>query len=242
MHWMLSRESRERLKQFLSGKVLLAFDFDGTLAPIVGDPAAARMRPATRRLLGRVAAARPCVVISGRSRSDLRSRVAETGVRSLIGNHGAEPWEHSAELRRQVAAWKAALSRRLPPFEGLWVEDKGLSLTVHYRHCPSKERARSAILRAARPLAHVRLVPGKYGISLVGRNAPDKGAAFAAEMKRRGAERALYVGDDDTDEDVFRLRNDGLLLTVRVGRCRRSHARYFLRSQREIDQLLRNLL
>ena len=75
MRYVLTRKSEEAVRRFLASPVLLAFDFDGTLAPIVGDPDRARLRPATRRLLRRVADAWPCVVISGRSRADVERKL-----------------------------------------------------------------------------------------------------------------------------------------------------------------------
>ncbi|HXK05313.1 MAG TPA: trehalose-phosphatase [Verrucomicrobiae bacterium] len=242
MRWILSRESGEILQRFLASDVLLGFDFDGTLAPIVEDPDRAGMRSETRRLLRRVAAARPCVVISGRSRADVYERLAGTGVRRIIGNHGGEPARRGSEIRRRVTSWRDSLRRRLSLVPGLRVEDKGLSLTVHYRGFRPRARARLAIREAAERLPGVRLISGLEAISLVPRDAPDKGTALVAEMRRLSCSRALYVGDEGTDEDVFALHDDSRLLTVRVGRRLYSQAQYFLRNQREIDGLLRQLL
>jgi trehalose 6-phosphate phosphatase len=70
---------------------------------------------------------------------------------------------------------------------------------------------------------------------------PYKGDAFRQLLRAERAQTALYVGDDDTDEDVFRLEIPESLLTVRVGASPGSHATYFLREQPEIDNLLRVL-
>jgi len=241
MRWALSRKSREVLRRFMTSDVLLAFDFDGTLAPIVNDPDRARMRFTTRRLLRRLAGAALCVVISGRSRADVRNKLVGTGVRHVIGNHGAEPWERAAETALQVARWNAALVRNLPVLPGLRIENKKMSVTLHYRQCRWRTRARSEILRVARLLPEVRLIGGKEAVSLVSKNAPSKGTALRRELSRWACDRALYVGDDETDEDVFSLSGDPRLLTIRVGRKRNSAAQYFLRNQPEIDDLLRCL-
>jgi len=242
MRWALSRDSRKVLHRFVGPGTLLAFDFDGTLAPIVGDPNRARMNAATRRLLRTLAGTHSCVVLSGRSRRDLAGKLAGSGIRRAVGNHGAEAGRRMPGTRRQVALWCADLGARLAALPGLKVECKGLSLTVHYRHCRWKARARRAILDAARTLPGVRLIGGKEAISVVPSGAPDKGAALRAEMERTGCEAALYVGDDETDEDVFALRGGLRLLTIRVGRKAASGAQYYLRNQREIDELLRALL
>ena len=72
--------------------------------------------------------------------------------------------------------------------------------------------------------------------------APDKGLALVRARSRSGCDTAVYLGDDETDEDVFRLDQPGQLLTVRVGRRRDSAAAYYIRRQAEIDRVLRSLL
>jgi trehalose 6-phosphate phosphatase len=122
----------------------------------------------------------------------------------------------------------------------VWVEDKGLSLAVHYRQSPHETEARRRILSATRNLDQVRVVGGKQVVNLVVNSAPDKGEALAAERDRMRCNWVLYVGDDDNDEDAFAL--DGNLVGVRIGRKQHSHARYYLRTQAEIDKLLELLV
>ena len=88
----------------------------------------------------------------------------------------------------------------------------------------------------------VRLIRGKQVVNLLPRDAPHKGIALEKARARVGCDTAVYVGDDETDEDVFGLDRPGRLLTVRVGRKRDSLASYFLRDQSEIDRLLIALL
>jgi trehalose 6-phosphate phosphatase len=75
-------------------------------------------------------------------------------------------------------------------------------------------------------------------VNLVPAAAPNKGDALLELRAQAGADTALYVGDDITDEDVFRLRQPGRLVSVRVGQSSSSSAAYFVRSQRDIDRLL----
>ncbi|NUM89735.1 MAG: trehalose-phosphatase, partial [Bdellovibrionales bacterium] len=70
---------------------------------------------------------------------------------------------------------------------------------------------------------------------------PHKGTALVEAMRHIGAEAAFYVGDDDTDEDVFSLP-EGNIVTVRVGRRAGSRAQFFLQRQRDINRLLRRLV
>lgn len=243
MRYLLSGDSRERLRHFAAGRLVCAFDFDGTLAPIVKRPENARMAASTRLRLSQLARVRPCVVLSGRSKADLKELLAGTGVRHLIGNHGAEQDRQARRLREKVQRWRRTLADELPNLPGLWVEDKALSLTVHYRECVQKASARAAILHVSKGLEGVRVVGGKQAVSFVARDAPHKGDALLGVLSRLKYERAIYVGDDATDEDVFSLPGAaGNLLTVRIGVRTGSRARFYLRKQREIDTLLDLLL
>ena len=239
---ILARANRDVLRQFACSRVLLAFDYDGTLAPIVPVPEQAVMRPETRALLEALARRYPCVVISGRARADAIRRLRGVEAVEVIGNHGIEPWQTSRRSLRVVRRWRALLERRLVPLSGLTVEDKLYSLAVHYRRSREKKRARAAILRAAVSLGDVRLVRGKQVVNLLPTDAPHKGIALERARARFACDTAIYVGDDETDEDVFALDQPGRLLTIRVGRKRQSLASYFLRNQGEIDRLLEALL
>ncbi len=238
MQYALSRPALEILAMLFRERTLYAFDFDGTLSPIVDHPELAGMGARTRDLLARLAAERPCVVVSGRARADLLGRLDGVNVRA-IGNHGAET-EDSSGAPYQVAQWKAALELAVGPLDCVLVEDKGLSLAVHYRHAADPHSARRRILWAACRLKDVRVFGGKCVVNLVPYNASHKGEALAAERERLGCDWVLYVGDDETDEDAFAL--GGNTVPVRIGRKEHSHARYYLRAQTEINRFLEALL
>lgn len=240
MHYLLSRDSRAVLAALAEQRTLYAFDFDGTLSPIVTHPGRAGMRARTRHLLGRLAAVYPCVIVSGRERADLLDRLGGVEVAGVIGNHGAESHAAANKPSRRVEQWKASLELELNGLPGLWVEDKGLSLAVHYRQAPQKTDARRRILAASRKLEDVRVFGGKQVVNLVAESAPHKGDALAIERERLRCDWVLYVGDDQTDEDAFAM--EGNVVSVRIGRKLRSHARYYLRTQPEIDKLLELLV
>jgi trehalose 6-phosphate phosphatase len=240
MQYLLSRAGRAIVMRLAQERTLCAFDFDGTLSPIVEHPAEAAMRAQTRTLLDGLAALYPCVILSGRSRADLLGRLDGVKVAGVIGNHGAETEATALRQPRRVEQWKATLERELGAVPGVWVEDKILSLAVHYRQAAQKTEARRRILAAVRDLEHVRVVAGKQVVNLVVARAPDKGTALATERDRLGCDWVLYVGDDETDEHAFAL--EGNVVPVRIGRSRRSHARYWLRTQSEIDKLLELLM
>lgn len=239
---ILAERHIHTLASFAASNVLLAFDYDGTLAPIAADPAVAPMRASTRRLLARVAGRYPCVVISGRGIGDLIKRVAKIPVFHLSGNHGLEPWAQHSGYRTLVRDWVRRLGVSLASFPGVVIEDKTYSVTVHYRQSHRPRRALAAIRQAVRGLPESRSLVGKYAVSLVPRGAPTKGAALERARRLFVCDTAMYVGDDQTDEDVFAGAHADRLLTIRVGARRDSRARYYVTNQHEVDDLLRALL
>lgn len=239
---MLAPGNREHVVRFAARNVLVAFDYDGTLAPIVEDPRDARMRDATRSLLREVSLRFPTVVISGRRQADVLERLEGAPVFAAIGNHGMEPWWCTADDRRRAAAWGAQLRPDIGALPGVWIEDKEYSLAVHYRQAPDPDAACREILRAAGRLDEVRVVGGKRVCNLLPRRAPGKGAALEMARARLGCDSAIFVGDDDTDEDVFRLDSPGRLLTIRVGPDSASKATFTLRDQLLLDDLLQTLV
>jgi trehalose 6-phosphate phosphatase len=242
MRSILAPLNRPVLEQFAFSNVVVAFDYDGTLAPIVDAPEKAAMRPRTELLLKRLAELYPCIVISGRAESDTRARLRGIRLRSVIGNHGVEAWKGMNGFASEVRRWRPLLDRQLAGHPGVTIEDKTYSIAIHYRRSRAKRRVRAAALRAASLLGAVRIVGGKQVINLLPRNAPHKGDALERERKRLGCDTAIYVGDDETDEDVLGLDQPGRLLTIRVGAKRTSRADFCVRDQRQIDRLIATLV
>ncbi|MBK7861803.1 MAG: trehalose-phosphatase [Archangiaceae bacterium] len=239
---LLTAHNLPVVSQFASSNLLVALDFDGTLAPIVTEPSAAKMRPRTRELLVRVCRLYPTIIISGRAVSDVRQRVRGVGLLEVIGNHGIEPWRRAEDFSGVVRSWVPTLYERLRAHKGVMIEDKAFSIAVHYRQSRQKRLARAAILKAARELEPLRIIGGHQVVNLLPFDAPHKGIALAAARDRLGCDTALYVGDDETDEDVFARDEPGRLLTVRVGHKAGSRASYFLEHQTSIDDLLSHLV
>lgn len=242
MRNILSVRNFPVLRRFALGNVLLAFDFDGTLAPVTPVPGRATLRRRTRNLLQELAHQYPCIVVSGRSRSDVLQRLQGIDFREVIGNHGIEPWDTSRAVAKAVRTWLPVLGAKLGSIPGVIVEDKTFSVSVHYRKALHKRKAVRAILRVTRNLPGACLVGGKQVINIVFRGAPDKGLAVEKERKKWRCEKVIFIGDDETDESVFALAQRDRFLTIRVGLKRTSLARFYIRSQREIDTLLRVLL
>ena len=230
------------LAQFAASNVLVAFDFDGTLAPIAPTPAAALMRPATRRLLAAVARRYPCVVLSGRPLDDLTPRLRRIPVWHVVGDHGREFPGDLRERSPHVGEWVSHLRQRLPATRGLVIEEKRHSVTVHYRRVRNKSHVLAAVVDAVRGLRGARAIGGAQAINVIPSGGPDKGTALQRARRVFACDTAIYVGDDDTDEDAFRSAEPDQLLSIRVGTTGASAAQYRLRRQSEVDILLRRLI
>jgi len=166
-------------------------------------------------------------------------------IRWFIGNHGAEgivPLPGSTGLRRIVAGWRDALQEEVGRWAGARIEDKGFSLSVHYRDAVDRTAVREALSRVAVGLPGARVVPGKCVVNLVLDGAPNKGTALAHLVGLLEPERVLFAGDDDTDEDAFEMDLGVPSTTIRVGGAGPSRARFRLEGQDAIDRLLQILL
>lgn len=244
-----AEEVAVRIRQ--APRYLLCLDFDGTLAPFVGDPAAARMPPVADRTL-RTLAARPDVmlaIISGRDRSDLSGRV---GIPGLIyaGNHGldiagpeflyVEPTAaaHSDELRELAVV----LAMKLRDVPGVIVEYKGLTLSVHYRLAAEStwDEIRRVVHATLAGTSHPFVLgAGEKVHEIRPRVAWNKGSAvtWVREHLADPDRLPIYVGDDVTDEDAFAaLRDDGI--TVKVRADAETAARYTLKDPAEVHKFL----
>lgn len=214
--------------------MLVALDFDGTLAPIVEHPENAALPAATRPILERLAA-RPdtdLAIVSGRGLEDVRARVGVDGI-FYAGNHGMEI--EGPGLQRRVAAAVAArprlaacaeaLREAVAGIEGAQVEDKGFTLSVHTRRVADRE-AEAEVERRVRAIVAdepgLRITSGKKILEVRPDVDWDKGRAtsFLLDTLEAGAGLlvpVIFIGDDRTDEDAFRAlgdRGDGVLVAA----------------------------
>ena len=178
---------------------------------------AARLPATTRRLLATVAHRYPCVVISGRRLDDVAKRLEGIPIWYVFGNFGHEPAPHGHRPPARVADWARRLTERLPTHRGLVIEDKAYSVTMHYRHVRDKRRALAAIEDAVSDLPDARTIGGTQALTLLPRGGPDKGVALQQARRLFDCDKALYIGDDDTDEDAFTSAPPERLLAIRVG-------------------------
>lgn len=242
MIYAFSPEGFAQLDDVVATGPLLAFDIDGTLAPIVDRPDDARLPDDVQRCLASLARRYPVAIITGRAAEDAR-RMLSFEPRYLVGNHGAEGlpgWRaRSYALARTVRRWRDVLaaSERLRA-TGVSLEDKAYSMSLHFRRAADPAAARNAIEQCVAALQPPpRLILGKAVVNLLPADAPDKGDALRALIEATQSTRVLYVGDDDTDETVFGLRLPGVL-SIRVEPAADTAAALFLRDQREVLTLI----
>ena len=125
---------------------------------------------------------------------------------------------------------------------GVVVEDKTYSITFHYRQACSPQVAREAIFHTLATLTPApRVVLGKAVVNAIPSGSLHKGSAMLELMHQLRTPPALYVGDDDTDEDVFSLP-DERIVTVRIGKKAASAAQLYLTRQSQIGRLLQYLI
>ena len=194
----------------------LLTDLDGTLAPIVDDPDRARPLPdAVAALTALTARLAVVAVVSGRAPDDARQMLG-TDRLLVIGNHGQERLEPGAEravlspaLAAAADAIRVALAH-VPADEGVWIDDKGPSATIHYRSAPDPAAAAERIAAALGDVsaAGLTLRPGRMSWELRAAGAADKGTAVAQLISRHGLRGLVVLGDDVTDLDMFRAASE----------------------------------
>ena len=245
MIYAFSPEGVACLAAVLATQPLLAFDIDGTLAPIVERPGDARLPDDVQHCLAELARRTEVAVITGRGVDDAR-RMLHFEPRYLIGNHGLEGlpgWRERAQAFAQLArGWHEAIVACDAIHDaGVTVEDKRFSLSLHYRRAPNPYAAHAAIRRCIDALdPPPRVIEGKAVVNLLPTDAPDKGDALRALIGETQRSNVLYVGDDDTDETVFGLHLPSVL-TLRVEPAADSEAALFLRDQREVYTLMQHI-
>ena len=227
--------------------LLVASDFDGTLAPLVARPEDACARPgsvAALLQLGALPRTRVAIV-TGRSLEDVRRRLEVADGWELCGSHGAEiagvpappiPPQAAAELA-QVTQLLESIAAEHP---GVIVEQKARGVALHYRALP-QDRSRQVVARAralldAAPSLHCRL--GSKVIEFVA-DAATKADALGRLKKRTGSASTVFIGDDLTDEHAFAaLGPDDAGVKVGAGE---TIARYRVADVAEVERLLHHL-
>lgn len=239
-----------------SGKrVILFLDFDGTLSTIVKNPDNACMRPGIRQALRRLSQSPfyKLVIISGRSLKDLRRRVNFKNI-IYAGNHGLELSGGGLKTPGGVRAGgekktMGMLAEKLRTMFHAWpqilVENKSLTVSLHFRNLPKEyQSAFGELVRFTRNHFRPGQLAWRQGKKVweikPRRLEWGKGHAASYIRERYADDLVMAIGDDVTDEDMFKKVNpEGI--TIRVGRSKRSAAEFYFKSVREVEIFLRKL-
>jgi trehalose 6-phosphate phosphatase len=205
-----------------SPRLGLITDVDGTISRIVADPDKAVVTPGIRALLKRLMTHLALVaVVSGRSVADLRARLDLPGL-VYVGNHGFERWrDNQIEVAPEAQAHRPALEAALEALRdqqqpGMLIEDKGATISVHYRQTTDPEAVKAAFLPIADQIAKqhsLNLFHGRMVFELRPPVEINKGIALEQLITQYHLDAAIYMGDDTTDADAMlmarQLRQDG---------------------------------
>jgi len=247
--------------------LLIALDIDGTIAPIAPTPDKAAVPDETRETLERLTRLPNVHVafVTGRAAADGR-RLVGVPKSWTIGNHGLELIDSRGELRVDPAAGEFAtlleravrlLHEPLRRYEGVFIEDKRWTLSIHFRLAPESDvpNVERVVAEVARELG-LHLLEGKKILELRPPLAINKGTALVELATRLGVFQEgilrgsiLYVGDDRTDEDAFLAlpRPPANAITLHVGKSSlpeglRTNAEFVVRDTVAVQELLKWLL
>lgn len=184
--------------------VVIGLDFDGTLAPIVSHPEDARPDPRAIELITRLARSPRCrvVVVSGRARDDLETRLGPIPGVELIGEHGND-YGGEATADPVLDEARPLVARLAAEYEGAITETKPRSVSLHYRNMEETDagEALTRIRDWAAGKEGITVLEGKQVIELTTR----KGTKGDAIARIAGNDPIVYVGDNTTDETVFEI-------------------------------------
>ncbi|MEM6526824.1 MAG: trehalose-phosphatase [Chloroflexota bacterium] len=231
MHWKDAKETL--LKPFIEAqRIGIISDVDGTLSPIVDNPADAYIHQPGKNALITLRGTEPVVLlafISGRGAKDIHDRVGiEKAV--YVGNHGMEQYTGGTlQVNTRVTPYRAKLEKLLADvesivIEGMEIEDKGPTASVHYRRTANPEQTAADLKPKLTNLASqhgIDLHSGKMVFELRPPVEINKGTAFRDLVKHYKLDAALWMGDDVTDVDAMKmatqLRESNLAYGVSMG-------------------------
>lgn len=244
-------------KELFLNPIFLISDFDGTLAPIVDRPENAQISEGIKESLSRLMNFCPIGIISGRALEDLKSRV---GIEKIYysGNHGYEITgpevdfvkEEARRAKPIIEDISRELGEKTGPLEGVIVENKGLTASVHYRLANEQttSKLKTIFEDVVEPYQEEREVEINYGRKVLElRPAGEWNKGKAVNLLRRitGFEEEVmpvYLGDDITDEDAFfELEREGVGILV-SSEDRESASDFRLQSVDEVEVFLDKLL
>lgn len=252
----------DKIKKNLEGKFLYFFlDYDGTLSPIAKTPDVSFTAKKIKKTLRTLSKSLRCkiAIISGRALKDVKGLLDLKEV-VYVGNHGLEI--EGPKLRFNAIAptgfkeilkrIKSDLDKRLSAVKGVLLEDKGYTLSVHYRlvnkkYIPLVKTVFHETIITDLIRNKIKINSGKMLLEVRPPLEWNKGKAVLWLLARqkfalKGNEiLPIYMGDDVTDEDAFdALKDKGI--TIFVGRPKISKAQYYLKNPKQVAQFLKKVL
>lgn len=247
--------------QMLSKRLLICLDFDGTLAALASTPAKAKLEKSMKKVLMKISENKQyrLAILSGRSLTDIKVKVGIEGI-IYSGNHGYEiqglgfDYQKSVpdSIRQAFVDVKLTLKSKLDEIPGTILEDKGISLGIHYRRVKLWDiyKLKRIVAKAIHDYCirgQIILRRGKKVLEVMPKINWDKGSALEWIMKKERISKAsqrivpVYIGDDKTDEDAFKKINIMGGLSVLVGKPKLTHAKYYVSDTEEVEKLLQRL-
>jgi len=240
-----------------AGRIILFLDYDGTLVPIKKLPVLAVISPEAQKLLKILSEQKKITLIicTGRAYTDI-NRLLRLKNLIIVSNHGFhikgknKTWIHPQVDTMLPVLRKISVRLRFLEklFTSILVEDKKYTLTVHYRNVPKDQvtmikNTVGAIVQQYS--SFVKMTHGKKVLEIRPNILWNKGFAVkqALQMIRPAENKyaSIYIGDDTTDEDAFKVLR-GNAFTIKVGSNKKTSAKYFVRNPNEVLQFLKMFL
>jgi trehalose-phosphatase len=260
MYNKINKRAKVSFKSSPLNKIFLFSDFDGTLVPIRKDPQKVVLSLSAQKVLRLLSEKIPIAIVSGRSLNFLQKKIAIPKI-FLAGNHGLEikmgkdqfvhPQARSCKI--QIKRLVRSLKKIFLGTDGVLIEDKGLTLTLHYRLVVPRKREAVCNLfydyfKIFNEAERLKISKGKMSLEI--RPNIDWGKKDAIrwilEMyKKRFPKRTvipIYIGDDETDRAALAwIKKIGLSIFVGDAKVTTIKATYFLPSQGKCIELLRQI-
>jgi len=245
-------------RKFKKAKHLFLFlDYDGTLTSIVKTPSQAKISSSTKEILSSLAKKKKIIlgIISGRSLENIKKKITIKNI-FYVGNHGLEIYfrgrkiwlmKKAKEYLRILKKIKKDLKENLKEIKGIVFEDKKVIYAVHYRQVssPQLKEFKKIFKKTISPYLKDKIKIGRGKKVFEIRPNIYFGKQVALKLlqkllKKKKDDFTIYIGDDLTDEEVF-LSLDKKDLTVKVGKAKKSKAKYYLNNVKEVEKFLKYL-
>jgi trehalose 6-phosphate phosphatase len=242
-------------KQIPEKKPVVFLDFDGTLTPIIEHPDQTVLSQDIRKTLRELAKKTTVTLLSGRRREELEKRVEIPSI-YYGGVHGfdlkgpgmAKIPEEALALLPEIQDTVKFFQKEIKKFPGAWVEDKKITVALHYRLMDRSlvPQLKNLVEQVAKTHLNLKLTLGKKIFELRPKVEWDKGFAVIFLLKTLHLEGPkflpIFLGDDETDEDAFRvLQNRGWGILVDPSPTKTA-ARAYLKSTDEVGLFLQRLI